>query len=146
MERKRDADRSLIFSYSTKNRHMPVSCFLSRCPRDGAPLSHSSFHSSLRTHGSQHSLHFVTFTALLHRGTDVPLTPLLFDPSRGTKKQACARFLFFIMVPSRGIEPRFQTPQACVLSIERRGQLNYPSLRTKDSTSCPLECSIYWSS
>lgn len=29
------------------------------------------------------------------------------------------------MVPPRGIEPRLQDPQSCVLSVERRGQIKY---------------------
>ncbi len=33
------------------------------------------------------------------------------------------------MVPSRGIEPRLQDPESCVLSVERRGQYTDSSMR-----------------
>ncbi len=43
--------------------------------------------------------------------------------------------LRYLFIPSAGIEPAFQAPQACVLSTERRGvpgkSESYPTTRNK---------------
>lgn len=122
MERKRDADRSLIFSLPTKKQACACFLFMPSRGRFAISLVASLLFENPR---------FSTFTSLcfVHcsppqgnmcsPGTP-PVRPLAMNYK--TKVAEYVRIPLLCFMPSRGIEPRFQTPQACVLSIERRGQ------------------------
>ena len=60
----------------------------------------------------------------------------LFDPSTQGAQAPCSgaqKLASLFFVPPRGIEPRLQDPQSCVLSVERRGHMIIPKHKAQNS-------------